>query len=85
MHGHFHNGIRGWDDHHPLHEISFPSALYNRDRRLEEQQAPGYNPLEFRPGYTLVEIRDGSMRLQYKPVEQVPSVERNLPFPQLES
>jgi hypothetical protein len=83
MHGHFHNGIRGWDDHAPLHEISFPSALYNQDRRLEEQQAPGYNPLEFRPGYTLVEIRDGSLTLRYKPTGEDPSVERDLRFSQL--
>lgn len=84
MHGHFHNGIRGWDDHPPLQEIAFPSALYNQDRRLEEQQAPGYNPLEFRPGYTLVEIRDGSMRLRYKPTGGDVSVERDLKFTQLD-
>lgn len=68
MHGHFHNGIRGWEDHAPLHEIVFPSALYNRDRRLGQQKAPGYNLPEFRPGYTLVTIRDGAMALRYKPV-----------------
>ncbi|MEQ8791791.1 MAG: metallophosphoesterase [Pirellulaceae bacterium] len=66
MHGHFHNGIRGWDDHAPVHEICFPSALYNGDRHLEEQHAPGYNPLEFRPGFTLVTIEDGAMKLRYK-------------------
>ena len=68
MHGHFHNGLRGWDDHAPVHEICFPSALYNLDRRLEAQNAPGYNPPEFRPGYTLVTIQRGEMRLAYKPV-----------------
>ena len=68
MHGHFHNGLRGWDDHAPVHEICFPSALYNLDRRLEAQHAPGYNPPEFRPGYTLVTIQRGEMRLAYKPV-----------------
>jgi Icc-related predicted phosphoesterase len=66
LHGHFHNGIRGWDDHAPVHEICFPSALYNRDRRLEEQNAPGYNPLEFRPGFTLVTIDRGAMKLRYE-------------------
>ena len=68
MHGHFHNGLRGWDDHTPVHEICFPSALYNLDRRLEAQHAPGYNPPEFRPGYTIVTIQSGEMRLAYKPV-----------------
>src|SRR5205085_9960091 len=32
-HGHFHNGIRGWEDHSPLQETLFPSALYNQDRK----------------------------------------------------
>jgi Icc protein len=67
MHGHFHNGIRGWNDHAPVHEICFPSALYNQDRKLEERGAPGYNPIEFRPGYTLVTIGNGQMTLRYKP------------------
>ena len=67
FHGHFHNGLRGWDDHTPIHEVCFPSALYNQDRKLEEQKAPGYNPLEFRPGFTLVEIANQTMTLRYKP------------------
>jgi hypothetical protein len=29
LHGHFHNGVRDWDDHASYHEIAFPSALYN--------------------------------------------------------
>jgi 3',5'-cyclic AMP phosphodiesterase CpdA len=66
FHGHFHNGIRGWDDRAPVHEILFPSALYNQDRKLEAAKAPGYNLAEFRPGYTLVNIKDGAMTLQYK-------------------
>ena len=68
FHGHFHNGVRGWEDHGPLHEICFPSALYNRDRNLEKQNAPGYNLKEFRPGYTLVTIKNQTMQLTYKPV-----------------
>jgi 3',5'-cyclic AMP phosphodiesterase CpdA len=78
FHGHFHNGIRGWNDHAALHEICFPSALYNGDRKLEAQQAPGYNPLEFRPGYTLVTIEDRAMKLQYKPVGAEASVVKQL-------
>ncbi len=76
FHGHFHNGIRGWDDHGSLHEIIFPSALYNLNRRLEEQKAPGYNLNEFRPGYTLVTLKGPKMTLQYKPIEAKATVER---------
>jgi calcineurin-like phosphoesterase family protein len=81
VHGHFHNGIRGWDDHAPLHEIAFPSALYNQDRRLTEQQAIGYNLPEFRPGYTLVAVEHGQIRLQYVPVGVKPTVSRTLTTP----
>ena len=83
MHGHFHNGLRGWDDHAPVHEIVFPSALYNLDRRLEAQMAPGYNPSEFRPGYTLVSIKDGALRLRYQPVGAESQVGRDLAAKQL--
>ncbi len=68
FHGHFHNGLRGWDDHPPCHEICFPSALYNQDRKLREQQAPGYNLAEFRPGYTRVTIASDSLRFVYQPL-----------------
>jgi len=81
FHGHFHNGIRGWDDHDSLHEIIFPSALYNLNRRLEEQKAPGYNLKEFRPGYTLVTLKGTKMTLQYKPVEAKATAERQLNLP----
>lgn len=77
LHGHFHNGLRGWDDHQGLHEICFPSALYNLDRKLQEQRAPGYNPLEFRPGYTLVRLHDGLLDLQYQPTGAEASVTRS--------
>lgn len=78
LHGHFHNGIRGWDDRAPLHEICFPSALYNGDRHLEEQGAPGYNLPEFRPGFTLVTLESGAMRLQYKPLGSDAGLEKRL-------
>lgn len=77
MHGHFHNGIRGWDDHPPVHEICFPSALYNLDRKLEDQDAPGYNPAEFRPGYTQVTIEAGEMKLTYKPIGAEATLTKN--------
>jgi len=78
FHGHFHNGLRGWSDHAPLHEVCFPSALYNQDRKLESQQAPGYNPLEFRPGFTLVNITDGTLKLRFKAVGDEPKNLRDL-------
>ena len=78
FHGHFHNGLRGWDDHAPVHEVVFPSALYNQDRRLEQQSAPGYNLPEFRPGYTLAEIRGETLTLRYKPLGQDPAVQKQL-------
>ena len=85
MHGHFHNGIRGWSDRKGLgkaliHEIVFPSALYNQDRKLTEQKAPGYNLSEFRPGYTLVEIRDQILTLRYKPLGAEVAAEKELPL-----
>jgi len=81
FHGHFHNGIRGWDDHGSLHEIIFPSALYNLNRRLEEQKAPGYNLNEFRPGYTLVELEGRKMSLKYKPTEAKATAEKQFDLP----
>lgn len=80
FHGHFHNGLRGWDDHAPVHEIVFPSALYNQDRQLEAKGAAGYNPAEFRPGYTLVRIRDGVMELDYRVTGTDVKVSRSLPI-----
>jgi 3',5'-cyclic AMP phosphodiesterase CpdA len=85
LHGHFHNGIRGWSDRKgagkaPVHEIVFPSALYNQDRKLGEQRAPGYNLSEFRPGYTLAEIHDQTLSLRYKPLGADPAAEKKLPL-----
>ncbi|MFT7643707.1 MAG: putative phosphodiesterase [Pirellulaceae bacterium] len=69
VHGHFHNGMRGWQDH-GIEEVCLPSALYNLNRGLKEKGAPGYNPLEFRPGYTLVELSNGTLTFQYKPLAE---------------
>lgn len=68
FHGHFHCGLHGWEDHSPLHEVIFPSALFNIDNKLTEKKAPGYNLPEFRPGFTLVEMGNKGLTLQYKPV-----------------
>ena len=80
MHGHFHNGVRGWQDHAPIHEIVFPSALYNQDRRLEEQKAPGYNLPEFRPGFTHVTLTAERLHLRYQPVGVADSVQKEFPL-----
>lgn len=85
LHGHFHNGIRGWSDRRgsegaQFHEIVFPSALYNQDRKLTEQKAPGYNLREFRPGYTLVEIHGQVLTLRYKPLGATIAAEKELPL-----
>ncbi|MDB4864108.1 hypothetical protein OAI33_12520 [Pirellulaceae bacterium] len=68
LHGHFYNGIRGLKSQGGIHEICMPSILYNLDRNLEMQDAEGYNPLEFRPGYTIVTIENGLMTLAHKPL-----------------
>lgn len=83
FHGHFHNGIRGWSDHAPVQEILFPSALYNQDRRLEEQKAPGYNLTEFRPGFTKVTIADGRLKLKFHVVAVGETVGKEWKLPQL--
>ena len=80
LHGHFHNGIRGWYDADGIHEICMPSVLYNLDRGLEAQKAPGYNPPEFRPGYTLVSLQQGIMKLHYKPIGEDATVEKRCIF-----
>jgi calcineurin-like phosphoesterase family protein len=78
FHGHFHNGLRGWQDHGNLHEVCFPSALYNLDRKLEEQKAPGYNPLEFRPGYTHVKITSREIQLRFQTEKQADALAKDL-------
>jgi calcineurin-like phosphoesterase family protein len=86
FHGHFHNGIRGWDDHAPLQEISFPSALYNQDRRLAAQNAPGFYLSELRPGFVRVTLQQTGMTLSYHPVGVANAMEeRRCPLPQLRS
>lgn len=79
FHGHFHNGLRGWDDHAPLHEVCFPSALYNEDRKLEAQKAPGYNPVEFRPGFSRVTIRDSAIDLRFYALAAGEALQKELP------
>ena len=80
FHGHFHNGLRGWDDRKPIHEISFPSALYNQDRKLEELKAPGFNPLEFRPGYSAITLRKDKLLIDYRVTGTSANVTRECPL-----
>lgn len=68
VHGHFHNGLRGWDDRAPIHELCCPSLLYNSDRKLASKNAPGYNLPEFRPGYLRAELAADFLKLDYKPL-----------------
>lgn len=78
LHGHFHNGLRGWADHAPCHEVCFPSALYNQDRKLEEQKAPGYNLPEFRPGFTELHVTGRGIKLAYRTLEGPPGPTKTL-------
>jgi 3',5'-cyclic AMP phosphodiesterase CpdA len=77
LHGHFHNGVRGWDDRAPVQEVCFPSALYNQDRGLSAAKAEGYNLPEFRPGYVLVAVKGGVMTMRYKPVGENATAEKS--------
>ncbi len=64
--GHFHCGLRGWSDRGGVHEVVFPSALWNGDRKLES--APGFAVKEHRKGYALVEVHARELRVFYKPL-----------------
>lgn len=83
FHGHFHCGLRGWSDRGSLHEIVFPSALYNRNQLIAEMKAPGYNLPEFRPGYVLANIGPAGLSLKYKPVGIAATSDKTLPMPQV--
>jgi calcineurin-like phosphoesterase family protein len=80
FHGHFHCGLRGWSDRGSLHEIVFPSALYNRNQLITELKAPGYNLPEFRRGYVLASIGPAGLKLKYKPVGVSGTSDKTLPF-----
>lgn len=72
VHGHFHNGIRGWRDRGRLVEVLCPSVCYNQDRKLEialkEGKTTGFFVEELRPGYLLVTLGAGRLTLRYKPL-----------------
>ena len=72
LHGHFHNGIRGWRDHHQVVEVLCPSLCYNQNRNLEKHlkagSAAGFFVPELRTGYTIATLGKGKLALQYKPL-----------------
>jgi predicted phosphodiesterase len=70
FHGHFHNGVRGWNDNSGIHELCFPSSLYNLNRGLKEKGAPGFNVLEFQPSFTKVRLNKDGFRFEIQPVGQ---------------
>jgi 3',5'-cyclic AMP phosphodiesterase CpdA len=76
LHGHFHCGLRGWEDRGRVQEVIFPSALFNKDYRLGEGKAAGYWLDEYRPGYVLVSVGPEGMRLRYKAVGVAVTKER---------
>lgn len=70
LHGHFHNGIRGWRDHGQTVEVLCPSVIYNQNRNLTEHlaagKAEGFFVDELRPGYLIAQVGNGKLSLQYK-------------------
>jgi 3',5'-cyclic AMP phosphodiesterase CpdA len=76
LHGHFHNGIRGWRDHHNVVEVLCPSICYNQSRGLETAiaagKAQGFFVEELRIGYVLATLGRGRLTLRYKPIGAEP-------------
>lgn len=76
--GHFHCGLRGWNDSFGVQEVILPSAAYNRDRRLSK--APGYGLSVFDPGFVLCELFRDRLRLDYRGVDGKSLAHRDLAF-----
>jgi 3',5'-cyclic AMP phosphodiesterase CpdA len=75
--GHFHSGLRGWDDTFGIHEVVLPSCCWNFDgKRL--RGAPGYVYDEDRPAWVLAEATGKTLRLSYRPLGAEVSVVREL-------
>jgi 3',5'-cyclic AMP phosphodiesterase CpdA len=76
FHGHFHNGIRGWRDHHDVVETLCPSICYNQSRNLElalkAGKTQGFFVEELRIGYVLATLGRGKLTLRYKPIGAEP-------------
>jgi hypothetical protein len=92
--GHFHNGLRGWDDTSGIHEVVLPSNCWNdnpwiRPTTANPAAAPapqaitpatGWALDEFRAGYVLVEASATELVLRYKPLEHQIVVQKDLPL-----
>lgn len=85
LHGHFHNGIRGWRDQGKMVETVLPSLCYNQRRRLQqaiaEKKATGFVVDELRPGYVLATLGKGRLTLKYKPLGHDPNGEYGADVP----
>lgn len=72
LHGHFHNGIRGWRDHSETVEVLCPSVCYNQNRGLTEKikagTADGFFVDELRPGFVQATLGTGRLTMNYKPL-----------------
>ena len=77
LHGHFHNGIRGWRDHQQTVEVLCPSVCYNQNRNLTKHladgRASGFFVDELRPGYVQAQLGDGRLTMRYKPLGESPA------------
>lgn len=67
--GHFHSGLRGWNDHFGIEEIIFPSACWNNERGLANN-APGYASDVTSTGYSLLRLAEDQMVLSFMPFGQ---------------
>jgi Calcineurin-like phosphoesterase len=75
--GHFHSGLRGWDDTFGIHEVVLPSCCWNFDgKRL--RGAPGYEYDEDRPAWVLAAVTNKTLKLSYKPLGAEVSVMKEL-------
>lgn len=77
--GHFHCGLRGWDDTAKIQEVVLPSASWNADRGLE--RAPGYSLKEFRAGWVLAEMYANQLVLHYRPFGGEATASKELQLP----
>lgn len=71
--GHFHCGLRGWNDNFGVEEIVFPSACWNNDRGLA-RNGTGYAFDVTKTGYSLIHVTDDQMVLSVVPFGDEPPV-----------
>lgn len=80
--GHYHNGIRGWDDL-GIHEVMMPAVSYNQARHKDpkawEEQGGGFVLPEFTPGWVQAEVWPDRILLKYKPLGATSEAQKSLP------